>query len=90
MPDSTIRLRDAAASDADAIAALLAELGHTIPSAEIPSRLSAVLNDHGAALVAVDDADRPLGVISLARHVALHARRAALRYSPKSCTRNFC
>ena len=29
--------------------------------------------DNGAALVAVDDADRPLGVISLSRHVALHA-----------------
>jgi GNAT superfamily N-acetyltransferase len=73
MSDSTIRLRDAAASDADAIAALLAELGHSVPSTEIPSRLVAVREDHGAALVVVDGADRPLGVISLSRHVALHA-----------------
>lgn len=73
MPGSTIRIRDAAANDADAIAALLLELGHAVPSAEIPPRLLAVANDHGAVLVAVDDADRPLGVISLSRHVALHA-----------------
>jgi GNAT superfamily N-acetyltransferase len=73
MPDSTIRVRNAAASDADAISALLLELGHPVPRVEIPPRLLAVVNDHGAVLVAVDDADRPLGVISLSRHVALHA-----------------
>lgn len=73
MSDSTIRVRNAAASDADAIAALLVELGHSVPSGEIPSRLSAVVNDHGVVLVAVDDVDRPLGVISLSRHVTLHA-----------------
>ena len=73
MPDTTIRMREAAASAADAIAALLAELGHAVPVSAIPSRLAAVLNDHGEVLVAVDDADRPLGVISLSRHVALHA-----------------
>jgi GNAT superfamily N-acetyltransferase len=73
MSDSTIRVREAAASDADAIAALLAELGHAVPRTDVPSRVSAVVNDHGAVLVAVDDADRPLGVISLSRHVALHA-----------------
>jgi GNAT superfamily N-acetyltransferase len=73
MSDSTIRLRDAVASDADAIAALLTELGHPVASAEIPSRLATVRDDHGAALVAVDNADRPLGLISLSRHVALHA-----------------
>ena len=73
MPDPTIRVREAAASDADAIATLLAELGHAVPSSAIPSRLRAVLNDHGAVLVAVDDADRPVGVIALSRHVAIHA-----------------
>ena len=73
MSDSTIRVRDAAASDADAIAALLVELGHVVPRTDIPVRISAVVNDHGAVLVAVDDSDRPLGVISLSRHVALHA-----------------
>jgi GNAT superfamily N-acetyltransferase len=73
MPDPTIRVRDAVASDADPIAALLVELGHVVSRTDIPSRISAVVNDHGAVLVAVDEADRPLGVISLARHVALHA-----------------
>jgi GNAT superfamily N-acetyltransferase len=73
MSDSTIHLRDAVASDADAIAALLTELGHPVASAEIPARLIAVRDDHGATLVAVDDADRPLGLISLSRHAALHA-----------------
>jgi GNAT superfamily N-acetyltransferase len=74
MPESTIRLRDAHARDAEAIAELLGELGHPTRSAEVPSRLDSVSNDHGAVLVAVDDADRPLGLISLCRHVALHAR----------------
>jgi len=73
MPDPTIHLRDAVASDADAIASLLSELGHPTPSADVPSRLAAVLNDNGAVVVAVDDADRPLGLMSLSRHVALHA-----------------
>ena len=73
MPDSTIRIRAAAADDANAIAALLLELGHAVPRVEIPTRLLAVMKDHGAVLVAVDDEDRPLGVISLSRHVALHA-----------------
>ena len=73
MPDPTIRLRAATASDADAIAALLVELGHSTPSSEIPSRLSAVLSDHGAVFLAVDDEDRALGLISLTRLIALHA-----------------
>jgi GNAT superfamily N-acetyltransferase len=73
MPEPAIHLRDATATDADAIAALLAELGHSTASADVPSRLAAVLNDHGAVLLAVDDADRPLGLMCLSRHVVLHA-----------------
>jgi GNAT superfamily N-acetyltransferase len=73
MPDTTIRVRDAVASDADAIAALLVELGHVVPRTDVPARIAAVVSDHGAVLVAVDEADRPLGLISLSRHVALHA-----------------
>jgi GNAT superfamily N-acetyltransferase len=42
-------------------------------AADVPSRLAAVLDDHGAVLLAVDDADTPLGLISLSRHVSLHA-----------------
>lgn len=72
-PDPTIHLRNATAGDAEAISTLLKDLGHTTSGSEIPSRLSAVLSDHGAVLLAVDDADEPLGMISLARHYAIHA-----------------
>jgi GNAT superfamily N-acetyltransferase len=73
MTESAIHLRDATASDADAIATLLAELGHPTASADVPSRLAGVLRDHGAVLLAVDHADRPLGLMCLSRHVVLHA-----------------
>jgi GNAT superfamily N-acetyltransferase len=73
MSEQPIHLRDATAGDAAAIATLLSELGHPTSSADVPSRLAAVLNDHGAVLLAVDDADHPLGLISLSRHVTIHA-----------------
>lgn len=73
MSDPDIHVRDATAADAESIAALLAELGHPIAGAEIPSRLAAVSNDHGAVLLAVGEADRALGFISLSRHLVLHA-----------------
>jgi len=72
-PDPTIHLRDATASDAEAMSALLKDLGHSTSASEIPARLAAVLRDHGAVLLAVDDADEPLGMISLTRHYAIHA-----------------
>jgi len=67
-PDPTIHLRDATASDAEAMSALLKDLGHSTSASEIPARLAAVLRDHGAVLLAVDDADEPLDMISLTRH----------------------
>jgi GNAT superfamily N-acetyltransferase len=73
MSDQPIRLRDATTSDAEAIATLLAELGHPTSSTDVPSRLAAVLSDHGMVLLAVDEADQPLGLISLSRHVTIHA-----------------
>ena len=42
-------------------------------AADIPSRLAAVLADHGAVFLAVDEHDHPLGLMSLSRHVAIHA-----------------
>jgi len=72
-PDPTIHLRDATASDAGAISILLKDLGHSTSASEIPARLSAVLRDDGAVLLAVDHADQPLGMISLTRHYAIHA-----------------
>ena len=73
MPDERIRLRAATPDDAAEIAALLSELGHPAEEAAIPMRLAAVLSEGGAVLLAVDAADRALGLISLARHAALHA-----------------
>jgi len=68
-----IRSRKALPTDSREIAALLSELGHPTNSADIPTRLSAVLADHGAVLLAVDEHDHPLGLMSLSRLVALHA-----------------
>ena len=73
MSDQSVRLRDATASDADAISALLEELGHPTAASEVPARLAAVTRDGGAVLVAVDETNIPLGLMSLSRHVALHA-----------------
>ena len=73
MTDSAVHLRHAAPRDAQAIAALLTELGHPTEAADVPSRLAAVLDDNGAVFLAVDDTDRPLGLMSLSRHVTLHA-----------------
>lgn len=73
MPDHSVRLREAIAADDAAIAALLEELGHPTAAAEVPARLAAVVRDGGAALVAVDDANVPLGLMCLSRHVVLHA-----------------
>lgn len=52
---------------------LLGELGHPAGASQIPARLSAVLLERGAVLVAVDERDSPLGLMTLARHASLHA-----------------
>lgn len=68
-----MRFREATASDSEAIAALLAELGYPLASAEVPSRLTAVSGDRGATFVAVDDEDTPLGLVCLTCFASLHA-----------------
>ena len=75
MPAGVIHLRDATPADAAAIASLLADLGHDTPSSEIPARLAAVRKADGVVLVAVDEHDHPLGLMSLAKHVTIHAPR---------------
>ncbi len=57
----------------DAIAELLAELGHPAQASEIPSRLLVLTSQGGAALVAVYDDDRPLALVCLARVSTLHS-----------------
>lgn len=73
MSDPAIHLRNATVGDAAAISSLLRELGHSTGASEIPARLSGVLNDHGAVLLAVNEADEALGLISLTRHFSIHA-----------------
>ncbi|MBA2684967.1 MAG: GNAT family N-acetyltransferase [Gemmatimonadaceae bacterium] len=72
MTDSSLRLRPATASDAVAVAALLTELGHPTLASVIPTRISALTREGGAAIVAVDARDHPLGLLCLARHATLH------------------
>lgn len=73
MVERGIRLRSATDEDAESVAALPAELGHPAEVADVPSRLAAVTRDGGAALLAVDEAEQPLGLMCLARHAVLHA-----------------
>jgi GNAT superfamily N-acetyltransferase len=73
LTDSSLHLRHAASRDAHAIAALLTELGHPADPKDVPSRLAAVLDDNGAVFLAVDADDQPLGLMSLSRHVTIHA-----------------
>ncbi|HEX2779708.1 MAG TPA: GNAT family N-acetyltransferase, partial [Gemmatimonadaceae bacterium] len=72
MTDS-IHLRDATATDRDAIAGLLTELGHPTEADEIPARLASTLREGGAVILAVDDGGRPLGLMCLARLTVLHS-----------------
>ena len=71
--DTKISIREARASDATAIAALLGELEHPTESRDVAPRLAAVRADHGDVFLAVDEQDQPLGLVSLSRHVAIHA-----------------
>jgi len=73
MAESRIRLRSASPADAESISSLLAELEHPADAADVPSRLTAILRDGGEVLVAVDEAEQPLGLMCLVSHPVLHA-----------------
>jgi GNAT superfamily N-acetyltransferase len=66
-----VRVRDAIAEDAAAIASLLTELGYPASNSEIPVRLSAVAAAPGQVLVA-DEAGVVIGVASVTRLTLLH------------------
>ena len=59
----TARIRAMAAADAEAVADLAAQLGYPTDPAAMAERIGQVgsIGDRVALLVAVDDADRPLG-----------------------------
>ncbi|HUQ48194.1 MAG TPA: GNAT family N-acetyltransferase [Gemmatimonadaceae bacterium] len=68
-----LQVRDATPGDAPAIARLLGELGYPSEASEIPGRLSRVRAHGGTVVLAVDDDDNPLGLISLTIHWGLHS-----------------
>ncbi|MEO5590807.1 MAG: GNAT family N-acetyltransferase [Gemmatimonadaceae bacterium] len=72
MTASPVTFRPATAADADAVSALLDELGYPTSPAAIPSRLAALHSENGTVLLAVDISKSPLGMICLARHAVLH------------------
>ena len=73
MSDDAIHLRPATASDAPVIASLLTELGYRVDRTEMPTRLSAIVEEGGAVFLAVETSGEALGLMSLARHSVLHA-----------------
>lgn len=73
MSDRAIALRPVTADDAAVVARLLTELGHPTHAADIPARLAAVQHEGGAALLAVDATDDPLGLLCLSKHAVLHS-----------------
>jgi len=68
-----VHVRAATAQDAEAVAALLAELGHPTRAEDVPARLAAVRAEGGLALLAVDDDGRAFGFLSAAHHAVVHA-----------------
>ena len=68
-----LQIREAYTADAEAIAALLTELGYPASVAELPGRLAAVAAVPGQVLVA-EDVGKVLGVASVTRLILLHRR----------------
>jgi len=73
MTSRSFTLRAATASDAGDVANLFTLLGHATNAVDVPARLAAVHADGGTVILAVDENDRPLGVMSLSRHAVIHA-----------------
>ena len=67
-----ITTRAATATDAPAIALLLAQLGYDTSAEDVPRRVAGVTGNGGAVFVAVDENDRPLGVAGATSYATLH------------------
>lgn len=69
----TLTIRRAVATDAEAMASLLSQLGYATHPGAMPARLDAVHADGGIALVAVVDDTRIVGAACGAKHAPIHA-----------------
>jgi GNAT superfamily N-acetyltransferase len=70
---TTLEIRPATASDADAVAELLGELGYPVAPKDIPARLAALEGTSSAVLLAIDANRRPVGLIGLHAYPVVHA-----------------
>ena len=66
-------VRRAVATDAQAIALLLDQLGYPTAAEDIPARVASIEQERGTVLVAVDDHDLVIGLASGSRQTTLHA-----------------
>ncbi len=69
---TAIRVRPAAASDAEAMARLLGDLGYPTSARDVPERLDRVNGDGGAVYLAVDSVDNVVGLTSVTSHACIH------------------
>ena len=65
-------IRTAVATDAQAIARLLDQLGYPTTPADVPARVASVEKERGIVLVAVDEDERVIGLASGSRQTTLH------------------
>ncbi len=72
-------IRPVRADDADALARLTTELGYPVDAATLRRRLAPLIDTpDGTVLVAVDDGDRPIGWVHVARTRLLEADERAV------------
>ena len=72
MPQHLVAIRSATAEDAAVVADLLSELGYETVAADVPARLTAIVAEGGAVLLATSADGTPVGLMHLGRHAALH------------------
>ena len=70
---NAVRIRRPSAGDTPAMAALLSELGYPAQASDLPDRVRAMEAEGSTVLLAVDEADTPIGLASVARHATIHA-----------------
>lgn len=72
-PRAPVPIRLAVASDAPALARLLAELGYPAEPAEMPGRLAMMCADGTAAAFVADGGDGAVGLVTVGQRMVLHS-----------------